>query len=82
MKKRMNTKKLVYIGLLAAVATALMYLELPLTFLFMPPFLKLDISGVPTLIGTFMSVSYTHLNQFRFPGWHRCLIVTMRRLTG
>ena len=27
MKKRMNTKKLVYIGLLAAVATALMYLE-------------------------------------------------------
>ena len=31
MKKRMNTKKLVYIGLLAAVATALMYLELPLT---------------------------------------------------
>ena len=54
MKKRMNTKKLVYIGLLAAVATALMYLELPLTFLFMPPFLKLDISGVPTLIGTFM----------------------------
>ena len=54
MKNRMNTKKLVYIGLLAAVATVLMYLELPLTFLFMPPFLKLDISGVPTLIGTFM----------------------------
>ena len=27
MKRRMNTKKLVYIGLLAAVATALMYLE-------------------------------------------------------
>ena len=55
MKNRMNTKKLVYIGLLAAVATVLMYLELPLTFLVMPPFLKLDISGVPTLIGTFMA---------------------------
>ena len=52
--KKMNTRKMVYIGLLAAVATVLMYLELPLTFLFMPPFLKLDISGVPTLIGTFM----------------------------
>ncbi len=54
MKKKMSTRKMVYIGLLAAVATALMYLELPLTFLFMPPFLKLDISGVPTMIGTFM----------------------------
>ncbi len=54
MKRKMSTRKMVYIGLLAAVATALMYLELPLTFLFMPPFLKLDISGVPTLIGTFM----------------------------
>ena len=54
MKRTMNTRKLVYIGLLAAVATVLMYLELPLTFLFMPPFLKLDISGVPTLIGTFL----------------------------
>ena len=54
MKNRMNTKKLVYIGLLAAVATVLMYLELPLTFLFMPLFLKLDRGGVPTGIGPFM----------------------------
>lgn len=52
--RKTNTKKLVYIGLLAAVATVLMYLELPLTFLMMPPFLKLDLSGVPTMIGTFM----------------------------
>ena len=54
MNPKMNTRKIVYIGLLAAVSTVLMYLEIPLTFLFMPPFLKLDLSGVPTLIGAFM----------------------------
>ena len=54
MNQKMNTRKIVYIGLLAAVSTVLMYLEIPLTFLFMPPFLKLDLSGVPTLIGAFM----------------------------
>lgn len=51
---KMNTKKLVYVGILAAISTVLMYFELPLTFMLMPPFLKLDISGVPILIGTFM----------------------------
>ena len=54
MNQKMNTRKIVYIGLLAEVSTVLMYLEIPLTFLFMPPFLKLDLSGVPTLIGAFM----------------------------
>ena len=54
MKKKMNTRKMVYIGLLSAVSAVLMYLEIPLTFLFMPPFLKLDLSGVPTLIGAYM----------------------------
>lgn len=50
--KQMSTRKLVTIAMLAAVATVLMYLELPLPFL--PPFLKLDISAVPVMIGSFM----------------------------
>ena len=52
MKKKMSTRKMVYLAMLAAVSAALMYLEIPLPFL--PPFLKLDISGVPILIGSFM----------------------------
>lgn len=39
------------IALLAALAFALMYLEFPLPF--MPPWLKLDISDVPALLGGF-----------------------------
>lgn len=50
--KQMSTRKLVTIAMLAAVATVLMYLELPLPFL--PPFLKLDISAVPVMIGSFL----------------------------
>lgn len=41
-----------YCGLFAAVATALMYLEFPLPF--MPPFLKVDLSGAVTLLAAFM----------------------------
>ena len=51
-KKRMSTRKLVMIALLAAISTLLMYLEMPLPL--MPPFLKLDISAVPVMIGSFM----------------------------
>lgn len=47
-----NTRKLTYCALFAAIATALMYFELPMPF--MPPFLKLDISGVVSLLAAFM----------------------------
>jgi len=43
---------LTFAAMLAAVSTALMYLETPLPFL--PPFLKLDLSNVPLLIGAFL----------------------------
>ena len=47
-----NIRKLVLIALLGAVATVLMYFETPLPF--MPPFLKLDASGVPVLVASFV----------------------------
>lgn len=49
-----NTKvrKMVFIAMMSAVATLLMLFEFPLPFL--PPFLKLDISAVPVLIGSYM----------------------------
>ena len=40
------------IGVFAAISTILMYIELPIPF--MPPFLKIDLSGVPILIMGFM----------------------------
>ncbi|MEG1152859.1 MAG: ECF transporter S component, partial [Oscillospiraceae bacterium] len=39
-------------ALFAAIATLLMYVEFPLPF--MPPFLKVDLSGVAILIAAFM----------------------------
>lgn len=51
-KSMFSTRKLVIIALLAAVSTLLMYIEVPLPF--MPPFLKLDISAAPIMIGSFM----------------------------
>lgn len=47
----MKTKYIVKVAILAAVATVLMFIETPLPFL--PPFLKLDISEIPVLIGVF-----------------------------
>lgn len=47
-----STRRLTVLALLAAIATILMYFELPIPF--MPPFLKLDISAVPVMIGSFM----------------------------
>ncbi|MEG1549875.1 MAG: ECF transporter S component [Ruthenibacterium sp.] len=47
-----STRRLTVLALLAAISTVLMYFELPIPF--MPPFLKLDISAVPVMIGSFM----------------------------
>lgn len=50
MKKR-STKKLVAIGILASVASVLMFLEFPLWFA--PNFYEMDLSEVPVMIGAF-----------------------------
>ena len=50
-KKKINTRKLTATAMLAAVAAVLQYIELPAPF--MPPFIKLDISDLPELIGAF-----------------------------
>lgn len=47
-----STAFVVKVGLLSAIALLLMYLEFPIPFLF-PPFLQLDFSDVPALVGGF-----------------------------
>lgn len=47
-----RTRMVTLIGVFAAISTILMYIELPLPF--MPPFLTIDLSGVPILIMGFM----------------------------
>ncbi len=47
-----KTRRLTITAVLAAVAAALMTLEMPLPF--MPPFLKIDPSSIPILIGGFV----------------------------
>ena len=49
--KKMSTRKLTSLALLAALAAILMFLETAIPF--MPPFLKLDISEIPVLLGAF-----------------------------
>lgn len=49
---KLNTKKLTTIGILSAISFVLMMIEFPLPF--MPPFLKFDLSTVPTLVSGFM----------------------------
>ena len=44
-------KRIAVIGMLSAVATVLMILEMPVPFA--PPFYKIDLSELPVLIGTF-----------------------------
>lgn len=51
MSSRINTQKLVYTGLLAALAGVLMSLEFSIPFF--PPFYKIDFSDMPTLIALF-----------------------------
>lgn len=50
-KKRISTKTLVKISILAVLAYVLMLLELPIPIF--PTFLKIDLSDVPALIGGF-----------------------------
>ncbi len=47
-----KASKITYTAIFAAIATVLMYFEFPLPF--MPPFLKVDLSGAVVLIGAFM----------------------------
>ncbi len=47
-----KVRKLVMVALLAAISTVLMWIEVPIPGL--PPFLKLDISSVPVMLGSFM----------------------------
>ena len=51
MNKRMTTRNMVSIAMLAAVAVVLMLFEFPLPFL--PPFYKIDASELPVIIGAF-----------------------------
>ena len=50
-KNQMSTRKITSLALLAALAAIFMFLETALPF--MPPFLKLDISEIPVLLGAF-----------------------------
>lgn len=47
-----KTMKITYTAVFAAIATVLMYFEFPVPF--MPPFLKIDLSGAAILIGAFI----------------------------
>lgn len=51
MKKKLGTKEMVQIAMLAALATILMLFQMPLPFA--PSFYKIDLSEVPILFGTF-----------------------------
>ncbi len=51
MQKKKNIRKIAVIGILSSLATALMFLEIPLPFL--PDFYKIDLSEIPVLIGAF-----------------------------
>ena len=47
-----KASKITYTAIFAAIATILMYFEFPIPF--MPPFLKVDLSGAVVLIGAFI----------------------------
>ena len=48
----LRTKDMTKIGMLSVIGFILMYFQLPLTFV-APPFMKLDISDLPVLLGAF-----------------------------
>ena len=50
-RKRISTRSLVVTAMLSAVAFVLMFIEFPVPF--MPSFIKLDISDLPPLLGSF-----------------------------
>ena len=52
MKTKWSIQKLIYTGMLAAVAGALMSLEFSVPM--MPPFYKIDFSDVPSIIALFL----------------------------
>lgn len=49
--KKINTRYIVSVGMLSAIAVILMYLEIPVPF--MPAFIKFDFSDLPALIGAY-----------------------------
>ena len=49
--RTMNVRKLVMVAMLAAVATVLMFISIPVPF--MPSYIKFDFSELPALIATF-----------------------------
>ena len=51
-RNRRNIKKMTLTAMLAAIAVILMYMEIPVPF--MPGFIKLDISDLPALFGSFI----------------------------
>ena len=51
MKRKIETREIVTIGMLGAIATVLMLFEIPLPFA--PPFYEIDFSEVPVLVGCF-----------------------------
>ncbi|MFA9381821.1 MAG: ECF transporter S component [Acetanaerobacterium sp.] len=52
MQANNKTRQLTYVAMFSAISAVLMYLEFPLPF--MPPFLKVDLSGIPILLAAFM----------------------------
>ncbi len=52
MQLNSKTRKITYVAMFAAISAVLMYFEFPLPFL--PPFLKIDLSGIPILLAAFM----------------------------
>ena len=52
MKTSGRTRRITVTAMFATIATILMYFEMPLPF--MPPFLKVDPSAIPILIGSFI----------------------------
>ena len=51
-ENKISVKSIATVGVLGAVATILMYLEFPLTFL-IPSFVKFDFSDLPALLASF-----------------------------
>lgn len=50
--RRNSTKTITYTALFAALSSVLMFFSFPIPFI--PPFLKIDLSGVPILLAAFM----------------------------
>lgn len=50
--KQRQTRRMILVGMLSAIAVVLMFLKFPLPFL--PPYLTIDFSDAPALIATFL----------------------------